>query len=72
MAYNKLFIDSDILLDMLLEREPHFYFTRYLLSESNKYNITLTTSALVMANMNYILTGKIGKTETKKKLKCTI
>ncbi|MCJ8211273.1 PIN domain-containing protein [Mucilaginibacter sp. RS28] len=68
MAYKKLFVDSDILLDMLLQREPHSYFTRYLLSEANKYDIALTTSTLVMANINYILTGQIGKSQAKKGL----
>ncbi len=68
MAYNKLFVDSDIILDMLLQREPYFYFTSYLLSEANKHNIALTTSTLVMANINYILTRQIGKSQAKKSL----
>ncbi|WDF54923.1 PIN domain-containing protein [Mucilaginibacter sp. KACC 22063] len=68
MAYKKLFIDSDILLDLLLEREPYVHFTKYLLSEYSKYGLVLTTSALVMANINYVITGRIGKAQAKKSL----
>jgi predicted nucleic acid-binding protein len=60
MAYKHLFVDTDVLLDMLLSREPFFGYTQLLLLESERRKTRLSTSALVIANMHYILSKKIG------------
>lgn len=69
MAYKHLFIDSDVLLDMLLNREPFFGYTQLLLLESGIRKTKLSTSALVIANINYILSKKIGALAAKESIK---
>jgi len=66
MIYKHLFIDSDVLLDMLLNREPFGGYTQLLLLESQNQAIQLSTSVLVIANINYILERKVGATASKK------
>ncbi|MEO6150225.1 MAG: PIN domain-containing protein [Mucilaginibacter sp.] len=61
MAYKQLFLDSDILLDMLLEREPFYGFSQLLIIESNDKGYSLNTSALIIANIHYILAKKTNK-----------
>ena len=69
MTYKTLFIDSDILLDLLLKREPFYLYTQALLFESNKRNIQLKTSALVISNVHYVLSKFNGSIISKKRLK---
>lgn len=55
MASKKVFVDSDIVLDLLLKREPFFRFSQTLLNVADKYGFTLCTSTLVIANVHYFL-----------------
>ncbi|MDT3404167.1 PIN domain-containing protein [Mucilaginibacter terrae] len=55
MASKKVFVDSDIILDLLLKREPFFRFSQTLLNAADKYSFTLYTSTLVIANVHYFL-----------------
>ena len=57
----KLFIDSDVLLDLLLDREPFSEDTAILIEKSIESQVKLFTSILSIANMHYI----IGRLETK-------
>lgn len=59
----KLFIDSDVLLDLLLDREPFSEDTAILIEKSIESQIKLYTSILSIAKMHYI----IGRLETKKR-----
>jgi predicted nucleic acid-binding protein len=68
MAYNNLFVDSDIILDLFLEREPHSKFTQILLAQSKIAGFNLNTSTLIIANLNYVLTGRIGKLKAKESI----
>ncbi|MFD2873550.1 PIN domain-containing protein [Mucilaginibacter ximonensis] len=61
MAYKHLFIDSDVILDMLVDRQPFSIYAEMLLAERKLNGVTLNTSALIIANINYILTKTIGK-----------
>jgi predicted nucleic acid-binding protein len=69
MAYSHLFIDSDVLLDMLLNRDPFSAYTKFLLFESETRKLKLSTSSLVIANINYILAKKIGVSATKESIR---
>ncbi len=69
MAYRYLFCDSDILLDLLLKRDPFYYYVQALLIESEKQDLILNTSALAIANVNYILCKEIGAPEARKKIR---
>ncbi|WP_342646210.1 PIN domain-containing protein [Mucilaginibacter sp. CSA2-8R] len=60
MGYKKAFIDSDVLLDLLLEREPFVHYTSVLLDISTD-KITLCTSTLIIANIYYIAAKSINK-----------
>lgn len=65
MIYKRLFIDSDIILDVLLQREPFSRYAQILFAENKRGTFELNTSALIIANLNYILTSKVGKTAAK-------
>lgn len=64
----KVFIDTDIILDVLAKREPHFQFAAHLLSLADKGKIKLGVSSLTFSNLNYILSKQFGATEARKVL----
>jgi len=51
----KIFIDTDIFLDTILDRKPHAEFSNELLSLCEQNEITAFTSCLVIANIYYII-----------------
>lgn len=51
----RVFIDTDVLLDVLLKREPHWDCSRRVLALCETGKLEGTTSALILANVNYIL-----------------
>ena len=67
MGYKHLFVDSDILLDLLLNRDP--FHPQLLLLEATNREIRLSTSALVIANINYILAKQVGAANSRAKIK---
>lgn len=69
MTYNRLFVDSDILLDILLQREPFYLFSQDLLNRGENKEIEISTSALVVANIYYITVKALGRTEAIDKVK---
>jgi predicted nucleic acid-binding protein len=69
MTYKSLFIDSDVLLDLLLKREQFYLYTQILLLETVKSGIQLNTSVLVISNVHYILSKSIGSKASKGKIK---
>lgn len=65
----KLFIDSDIIIDFLSQREPFFAESVHLFNElANNPNIKAYSSAIVFANVTYILNKQIGKQIARQKL----
>lgn len=52
---DKLFIDSDVLLDVFAKRQPYYLYSSRLLTLIEKKKISAYTSALVFANLHYIL-----------------
>jgi predicted nucleic acid-binding protein len=69
MAYKHLFIDSDIILDLLFNREPFAEYTKILLAECKAREIKLSTSTLIIANINYIHSKKTNNSISKETLK---
>ncbi|MCK9281586.1 MAG: PIN domain-containing protein [Melioribacteraceae bacterium] len=51
----KLFIDSDIILDLLAQREPHFEYAAKLFTLIDQQKVEAYTSPLIFANLHYIL-----------------
>lgn len=51
----RLFVDSDIILDLVLQREDHFEFARNLFVQYQQGKCALFTSSIVLANMHFII-----------------
>ena len=69
----KVFIDSDVILDFLLNREPFIDEITEIMERSLENKLSLCTSAITVMNLNYII-GRIenkrnAKLKTKKILK---
>ncbi len=50
-----LFIDTDIILDLLTKRQPFYEFSAELFSLADQKMITINVSSLSFSNLNYIL-----------------
>jgi predicted nucleic acid-binding protein len=61
MKDGKIFINSDVILDVLLEREPFVYFSQHLLALVETHLFEGYTSALILANCHYIVSSKKNK-----------
>ena len=62
----KVFIDMDIILDVLAKREPHFKFAAHLLSLADTGKIKIGVSSLIFSNLNYMLSKQFGSAEARK------
>lgn len=62
MIYKKVFVDSDILLDLFLKREPFYIYSKGLLSDEIKEQVDICTSTLIIANIHYVISKNINKT----------
>lgn len=62
---SKLFVDSDTLLDFLLDRPPFADYSEALLNRNKKGIYELGTSALVIANIHYIITKSFSRNNAK-------
>ncbi len=65
----KVFLDTDVLLDVFLEREPHHSVALRLLTDLRRSGTSCFTSAVVLANMNYILAKAKGREYSVNKLR---
>lgn len=65
----KLFIDSDIILDVLAKRERHYEFAAELFDFGYEKKLELYTSAVVLANVFYLIRKKHGIEKSKAQLK---
>ena len=52
---NKVFVDSDVILDLLAQRIPHFHFSALLFTFADMKKLELYTSPTVFCNVFYIL-----------------
>lgn len=64
----KIFVDSDIILDLLSGRQPHYDYAAELFSLADKNSVNLYVSSLSFANVNYILTKQLSATQARKML----
>ena len=51
----KLFIDSDVILDLILQRDDHFELAQNLFAQYQQGKCILYTSSIVLANMHFII-----------------
>jgi predicted nucleic acid-binding protein len=71
----KLFVDSDIILDLLAQREPHYIHAARLFTLIDQNEIVAYTSPLIFANLHYLLkkqTSNILALKSLRKLKTLI
>ena len=52
----KIFIDSDIVIDLLAKREPYYIHAAKLFTLADKNKVQTFTSPIVFSNIHYILT----------------
>ena len=64
----KIFVDTDIILDLLSNREPFYLHSAKLFSAADKNEISLYVSSLAFTNLNYILSKQYSADQSKKKL----
>jgi predicted nucleic acid-binding protein len=64
----KIFADTDIILDLLSNRGPFYTPAAYLFSEADKNKIQLYVSSLSFSNLNYILSRQYSPDQARKKL----
>jgi predicted nucleic acid-binding protein len=51
----RLFVDSDVILDLVLQREDHFEFAQKLFGQFQQGKCVLYTSSIILANMHFII-----------------
>ena len=64
----KVFVDTDIILDLLSQREPFYKFSANLFSAADKNEIKIYVSALSFTNLNYMLSKQFSADQARKKL----
>lgn len=62
----KVFVDTDIILDLLSNREPFYPHSAYLFSEADKGKTRIYVSSLSFSNLNYILSKQYSAGQTRK------
>ena len=65
---DKVFVDTDIVLDLLSDRAPFYEYAAKLFSLADKGQVKISVSALSFANLNYILNKQLIPDQTRKKL----
>lgn len=51
----RLFVDSEVILDLVLQRDDHFEFAQNLFGQYQQGKCALYTSSIVLANMHFII-----------------
>jgi predicted nucleic acid-binding protein len=65
---DKVFVDTDIILDFLSIREPFYINAANLFSLADKGELQIFVSSLSFANLNYLLSKQYNTNEARKKL----
>lgn len=66
---NKVFVDTDVVLDLLAARLPHFHFSAVLFTFAEMKKLELYTTPLILANTFYILRKQLGNDSAKNALR---
>ncbi len=64
----KVFVDTDIILDLLSNRDPFYFASANLFSAADRNEIKIYVSSLCFANLNYILSKQFSTDQAKRKL----
>jgi predicted nucleic acid-binding protein len=63
-----IFVDTDVILDLLSAREPHYIHAAELFTMADEGKVQLFVSSLCFANINYILSRQYSSVDARKKL----
>lgn len=66
---SRIFVDSDVILDLLCQREPHYEYSAQVFTLSDEGKVNLYTTSLVFANVYYILRKVLGIEKAKESLR---
>ncbi len=61
----KIFVDTDIIYDMLAMREPHYHAAATLFTLSDEGKIQIFISALTIANIHYLISKQLSSDQAK-------
>jgi len=61
----KIFVDTDIIYDMLATREPHYQAAAKLFTLSDEGKIQIFISALTIANIYFLISKQLSSTQAK-------
>ena len=65
----KIFVDSDIVLDVLCKRDPYYEYAAKVFSLADMKKLTVYTTSLAVSNVYYILRKAIGIEKSKEALR---
>lgn len=65
---DNIFVDSDIILDLLSGRQPHYNSAAELFSLADEGSVKIFVSSLSFSNVNYILSRQYNGDQARKKL----
>jgi len=65
----KIFIDTDVCLDLLAKREPHYLYAATLFTLADKGELKLAVSSLSFSNLNYLLSRQYSMVEARRILR---
>jgi predicted nucleic acid-binding protein len=63
-----VFVDTDIIIDLLAAREPFYEYAAALFSLADKGKVKICVSPLSFSNVNYLLTRQYNANQARKKL----
>lgn len=64
----KVFVDTDIALDLLSERLPYYTYSAQLFTLADKAKLSLYVSSLSFSNLNYLLSRQFSQKEARRTL----
>lgn len=64
-----IFVDSDVILDVLEKREPFYSYSAQILTLGDEKKIKLVTTSLVFSNVYYLLRKHLGIDKAKESLR---
>ncbi len=62
----KIFVDTDVVFDLLAKREPFYKYSAQLFTYADKQKVIICVSSLSFGNLNYILTKHKSAIEARK------
>jgi predicted nucleic acid-binding protein len=63
---DKVFVDTDVIFDLLAKREPFYKYAAKLFTNADKQELTICVSSLCFGNLNYILSKQKSTSEARK------